>query len=270
MRSFVPLCIGRRCLSFIILVSFLIAGPGCAHAADHPFDLFSKDRNHAPAKPVMKKPAASATVPAKIKKPNFLQKKFALRGTAFIGEKKYAIIQEVGKNKTFSLRWQQGASTPFPVDPRYQLEEIFPRKVKIRYPLSAPCRQDDPAHNIHCLDGGKYAELTIVKMKNSPADNGKNSSLHKRKNVKTKTSNIIGSFPDTPPKKNKSKNPFLQFKPLSKEEKIQREKKLQNDAGYQKRKKQYQNFKPRRIKEEDIPPGMKLQRTPFGDVLIPE
>jgi len=42
-----------------------------------------------------------------------------------------------------------------------------------------------------------------------------------------------------------------------------------NEAETNKRRKAYQGFKKRVIKDEDVPPGMRVIRTPFGDRLVP-
>ncbi len=255
------------CTAF--LLSILSLHDFSRAAATQEIDLFSTERNHSAPKRSIKK-TSKPKLPKKSDKPAFVGKKFVLRGTALIGKKKIAVLQQVGKQEMFTLTVRPGASTPFPSDPRYQLEQIYPRKVRIRYPLASPCHQDDPAHNIHCVDDGKYAELTILRTVGPATKTAKPVAATGKPLKQEPKTNIIGHFPDTQAKKEGKENPFLTFKPLSKEEKAEQIKKMSKDPRYQKRKKQYKNFKPRRIKEEDVPPGMKLQRTPFGDVLIPD
>ncbi len=235
-------------------------------AAIEQFTLFSKDRAPKEKKPELT-PRKKVFKPETRKKTtNFIHRKYILRGTTILGKKEYAILQESGKPETFSVRLIPGRSTPLPEDPRYQLEDIEPRKVKLRYPLASPCKHDDPAKGIQCVENGKYALLSLVRM--APVnDKTKTTSPAPKKKA---LGNVIGSFPTSTKKTDvKKRNPFINPVPLTEEQKKKRLEKLHNDPAYQKRKEQYKNFKVRRIDKDDVPPGMKIQQTPFGDVLIP-
>ena len=239
-----------------------------------PFNLFSKNRSVGNDQPVRKLPPPPRKNPGKTKKPKFITKKFVLRGTTILGSHKYAMLQQVGKKKIFILRLQQGSATPFPSDPRYQLDEINPRSVKIRYPLASPCKQDDKALNIHCVDQGKYAQLTIVRQHTGGKQPKTYLSATDKERSKRKKTNIIGYFPKSSKKtdvrKDKGSNPFFHPVKLSKEEMKKRRAELLKDPEYRRRREQYKNFKPRRIPKEEVPPGMKVVKTPFGDMLVPE
>lgn len=263
----------------VLLLCILLPGQLHATGSDttgpSPFTLFSKDRQLTPAGNTKKTEVGKKTmVPAAPKKSKFIYKKYTLRGTTILGQTRYALLQQVGKPGIFSVRLGRGSATPFPDDPRYQLEKVEPGRVTIRYPLAVPCSQDDPAHGITCSKDQKKATLELVRLAAASGSDPKTGGDRKELAQKQQ-SNIIGSFPDavsSGEKKMPEKdiNPFLAGVKTSKEEQRRRLEKMRQDPDYQKRKTQYKNYKPRRIRKEDVPPGMKILQTPFGDILSPE
>ncbi|MCK5876370.1 MAG: hypothetical protein KAG43_01945 [Candidatus Marithrix sp.] len=217
------------------------------------FDLFNPERGNPPPKPIKNTSDSnklqipftaktSSIKPNRKEKPKKLlpQKDFALKGTSIIGNKRAAIL--IAPNKKEFIQYLKGNerteidSTKYLKSEKYQgyyLLEVNAREVQIEYPSNAPCRKDIEKNGVICTE--KSGGITIASL-----------SLKQRQALKA-------------PK------PVHKPKPL--DTKTERDKKRQN--ALEKRKKIYKNFKRKVIKDEDVPPGMRVVRTPFGDRLVP-
>ncbi len=217
------------------------------------FDLFNPDRGKPPPKPPSKPSgnyvtgssnklptpfkAKASIKPTITKRPKNLlpQKDFALKGTSIIGNKRAAILIAPNK-KEFIQYLKDNKRTE--IDAKYVKSEKYKsyyllnveaRSVQIEYPINAPCRKDKDKFGVKCIE--KSDGITIAAL-----------NLTQRKALKAPRRPIIK-------------------KPAEKNRK--RDKKLA------KRKEIYKNFKRKVIKDEDVPPGMRVVRTPFGDRLVP-
>ena len=170
------------------------------------------------------------------------QKDFELRGTSIIGSYRTAILK--GPNgKEFIQRLEEQQETPAGnVGTRitekmtgydYYLLDVVQREIKIEYPKESPCRDSNEEKGLKCEEDQKIAVLTLRSLKALPS--GK---LAKPKVAK-------------PPKTNTT---------------ARKKRHTERD----KRKQLYRNFKRRVIKDEEVPPGMRVVRTPFGDRLVPD
>ncbi|MDM8566094.1 hypothetical protein QUF74_10625 [Candidatus Halobeggiatoa sp. HSG11] len=231
-------------MKYIILVMILYASNVLA------FDLFNPDRG----KPPPPKPsdittnslgtkklqtpftAKTSVKPNRNKKPKKLlpQKDFSLKGTSIIGSKRAAILIAPDK-KEFIQYFKDNKRTPINLEKfkGYFLLKVEAREAEIEYPENAPCRKDREKAGVKCIE--KTNGLTIAAL-----------SLKQRKALKAPKPRTIPKPPVT---------------------KAERNKKREKDI--EKRKEIYKNFKRKVIKDEDVPPGMRVVRTPFGDRLVP-
>ncbi len=167
-----------------------------------------------------------------------------LYGTSRIGQR-YAVILHNQGGKAISVRWQPGQEINIPGHTGYKVRSVAYRLVEISYPDTNPCRKSDGGKGVECAPDGKSARVTMQRAKPSaPAPV-----------AQATTTNPPSVAPAPPPMPAQALTPE-QIQQKEEEEKKWRER--------------YQNFTPpTRIKDEDVPPGMKVVRTPFGDRLVP-
>ena len=244
---------------YVFISLFLLFAPQL-HIEAAEFDLFESDRGvekkaappPVPTNPFLQPPkkVEKPTPPPPPKpKPLKPQRDFLLRGTARLGEKFYAVLQAPdGKQITQRLKRGEKINLKDHGFPEYTLLWVGKREVKLAYPKDAPCQKSNEQKEVYCQENGKIALLKLKQMKALPP-----------------------SKPVTPPaetqKKNVSPNPFaaaMQQKQLSPEEKAKRE------EARKKREEIYSRFKRKVIKDDEVPPGMRVVRTPFGDRLVPD
>ncbi|MDM8568127.1 hypothetical protein QUF50_01155 [Thiotrichales bacterium HSG1] len=240
----------QKIITFFIILLFTISNVRA-------FDLFNPERGKPPPKPIepviptidssskkLETPftAKTSVKPIPKKKPRKLlpQKDFALKGTSIIGEKRAAILLAPNKKEFIQYlkdnRRTEIDSTKYLNSEKYRgyyLLKVNAREVQIEYPLDAPCQKDKEKNGVVCNKKGNG--VTVASL-----------SLKQRKALKA-------------PK------PPVTLKPAISKAEIDKKR----DEDLEKRKKIYKNFKRKVIKDEDVPPGMRVVRTPFGDRLVP-
>jgi len=243
--------------NFLKLFTFLITFAVANIANAEGFDLFNKDRNKPkipPAPKVEPKPPTTPVNPFQSlpkppsKKPAVRmlpQKDFVLKGVSQIGER-YIVFLEAPNTKVIKVDMEDKRRVSIKHGfPDYHLIRMTERKVKIDYPANAPCRRPNPQKSIKCTNGGKSATLGF----------------------------IVGN-PFISPKTAVSKNPPNKVNPflaaMNKNKQLSDKEKSKRDAALQKRRDLYKNFKRQVIKDEDVPDGMRVVRTPFGDRVVPD
>jgi len=208
------------------------------------FDLFDKDRGkppvvvqpppiRPPVQQIIPKPPPKPVVPPTPPPP---QRDFVLQGTARIGNKWLAVLQ-APDGKPIIQEWKSNEKNPIKDYPEYAVVKIEARKVVLAYPENSLCRASNVQKGIQCQENGKTAALK----------------LQWRDAIQ----------PPPPPKPVQPPQPVV-GRQLSPEE-IQR-----REEERKKRQELYKNFKRKVIKDEDVPPGMRVIRTPFGDRLVPD
>ena len=239
-------------LGYITLVLFF------SSRASYSFDLFDPDRGKPPPPtPKVTTPLSTANKKSppnpfvqarklppprpQLKKkepPPPPQRDFVLRGTSRIGDKRVVVLTGFD-NKEFIQRLENNQRTPIAGYPDYYLLSVEPREIRIEYPTESPCRQDNPQKGLKCnkADEGKTAILSLKQGK---------------------------ALPPPPPPKPQNTTQSARSSGLSKEEQAKKRKEER-----ERRQKLYKNFKRQVIKDEDVPPGMRVVRTPFGDRLVP-
>lgn len=210
------------------------------------FDLFNPDRGKPPEKaapPPRPNPfAAQKMQPKKPKppppKPQLLpQKDFMLRGTSRLGEQWSAVLQ-APNGKQFIQRIDPDQRTAIEGYPEYYLLQVDAREVQLQYPSNSPCRNSNAQKGILCSADQKTATLSLV---------------HRQAIRKPRKVNSAAK------RKNQQQGKLSAAEARKKREEAR-----------QKRRELYKNFKRRVIKDEDVPPGMRVVRTPFGDRLVPD
>ncbi len=229
------------------------------------FNLFDPERGRPPPAPpksqtppsnpfAPKIPPKPVTPPPPPQKQLQPQKDFVLRGTSIIGEKRIAILQ-APDGKQIIQYFEGNKKTPIVDHTNYFLIGLEAREVVIEYPEDAPCRQSR-AEQLQCSPDQKSAVLKLVAL---------DAIAPPTPPIAPIPAPIpppqVGNPPDGQPV---TLSPFGQPRELTPEEQQKREEERQKRAEL------YKNFQKRVINPEDVPPGMRLVRTPFGDRLVPE
>jgi hypothetical protein len=167
--------------------------------------------------------------PARPKKPP-PQKDFMIIGTSRIGDRR-AVVLKGPDNKEFIQYFENNQRTAIKGYPDYYLVSVEAREVKIEYSTEFPCSEDKQEKALTCEQSNNGKTFAVLKLKQRKA---------------------------LPPAK-QPKKPQLSAADKAKK----------RAEAQKKRKELYKNFKRKVIKDEDVPPGMRVVRTPFGDRLVP-
>ncbi len=241
-------------LSYCWLFIGLISAVNC-----YSFDLFDPERGKEkppePAKPApnlfnVQKKAEPEPPPPPPKGP---QKDFVLLGTSRIGNN-YSAVLQAPDGKTFVQRLVNNKETAIEGYPGYALLSVTTKNVKITYPEDAPCQVSKIPKGVNCTSGGKQARLDLMR-KDAIAAPPPPAPV-----AQQAAANGTDAQNDNPLAAMLSANQ----RELTPEEKQKREEELER------RREIYKNFKRQVIKDEDVPPGMRVVRTPFGDRLVPD
>lgn len=225
-----------------------------------PFDLFDSDRGMEKVIPIEPTPLLTPAPPLpKPPEPPKIQYDFELLGTSQIGSR-FTAIMRTPSNQKLIQSWYKDRPEPIRGYTDYTLARVDPRRVQISYPETAPCRQSKPQIGLSCHVNGRMATLTM-----------------KRGKPTAQQLQFDFNQIQTPPKTEadaakqaliteqvlQKLNQNQKVKPLTEAEK---EKRKRDEAH---RRELYKDFKRRVIKDEEVPPGQKVIRTPFGDRLVP-
>ncbi len=204
----------------------------------------------------LKPPIAVKTSRPKI---NIKSKEFVLQGISHIG-KQYRVILQAPNKKQIVVKWQEGTTSTIPEYKEYTLVMVKTKKVKLAYPGGGTCSKSKPEKGIECIEKGKYALLTLTQQKGHRP-------IQRNKVVNAKKSTDVSEAKKVVTKKS-IPNLFERMLHRNKEETPAQKKRRQ--AAEKRRKERYKKYQAKRIKAEDVPPGMKVVRTPFGDRLVPK
>ena len=167
---------------------------------------------------------------------------FTLIGTSRIGSEYTVIIRHRGGD-TLIVKAGPKSSTQIPGYSGYSILGVEPGSISIRYPENVSCVE---FHNqgVSCAGGGNIAALSLANGEPMPSDEVETSLVTARSNE---------LLPDEQPI-----NPFEALRAQ------------QNNRSADTRDVDNERFTPRRISLEDVPPGMRVVSTPFGDRLVEE
>ena len=167
---------------------------------------------------------------------------FTLIGTSRIGDSFSAILRH-RSGESILVRSQGGTSAAIEDHPGYSVLSVGSGKLSLRYPASIPCAED-VGQGVSCNAGLNIAELVL----------GKSSPLSR---IVPSTSVELQGSPTEPPTA-QSINPFEAITAAQADDNDS----AQVDGGRGDR------FVPKRISPEDVPSGMRVVATPFGDRLV--
>jgi hypothetical protein len=220
-------------------------------AVPRKFDLFNDDRGieKKPEPPPMTPPPIQQPIPTPPPIPPkkiMPQRDFILRGTSRFGEKYIAVLQSPTGAEFYQSWSAEEPNKPieFAGFGNYTLVKVEPRKVSIHYPDDAPCQNNNPMIGIKCEKDEKGASIAVLTLERRQA---------------------LAAPPPLPPPQ-PVQNPMAAVQPQPINSPMEAEQ--QQQPGQQLP--PSQPFKRRVIRDEDVPPGMRVVRTPFGDRLVPD
>ena len=167
---------------------------------------------------------------------------FTLLGTSRIGGSYSAILRH-RSGESILVRSQGDTATAIEGHAGYSVLSVGAGKLSLRYPVSVPCI-DDVLQGVRCAAGPNTAELALGT--SSPLSRPVPSATLEQQSGSTE-------FPTA-----QSINPF---------EAIIAAQEDGNDPA-QEDGSRAERFVPKRISPEDVPPGMRVVATPFGDRLV--
>jgi len=223
--------------SLWLLVSAALVGlwPTSALA----FDVFNQDRGKAPASPPVVQPPPPVVAPVQPVKPVVPpppQRDFILKGTMRIGNSYQAMLQSPD-GKDIAQRWETGKTQVLTNYSDYALLSVAARTVVLRYPENSPCTQHQETKGVLCSKDGKTATLSLKRDKATPPK-------------------IAPPVPVPP-------------LPVPPQVVAQPGEDPQQAAARLRAQQLFQGFQQNTIQPKDVPPGMRVVKTPFGDRLVP-
>ena len=163
---------------------------------------------------------------------------FSLMGTTRIGAKRSVLL--LHKSGTpISLEVNNGAGTPIPKYETYALIDSANGEVMVQYPASRPCRASE-AHGITCDAEANRAILALAAADPLPVL------------VTEEIPEMTAGASEPPP------NPFEAL----------RQRAANGQASDVVSAEDQRRFRPRRINADQVPDGMRVVSTPFGDRLV--
>lgn len=210
------------------------------------FRLFESIENNASARTrnqtraIRESRAAASSIP-----------EFSLVGTTRIGDEHRVILSHKGGD-TIVVKAGPNATTRITGYSDYSIVEVEPGKVSLNYPAGTPC-VDSPDRGVKCTGKNNIAELTLAK--------GTPLAPRQRQSAEPEPLPVEATSGATPPDAAPA-NPFAALRAAATEDGNVRAATI---AG---RNRSSARFSPRRIPPEDVPPGMRVVSTPFGDRLV--
>ena len=169
---------------------------------------------------------------------------FTLLGTSRIGGSYSAILRHRG-GESILVRSQGNSATAIEGHAGYSVLSVGAGKLSLRYPVSVPC-VEDVGQGVSCAAGPNTAELVLAT--SSPLS----------RPAPSNTPNQADSANSSEPPVALAVNPFEALSAAQ----VDDDNPAQNNGGRDNR------FAPRRISPEDVPSGMRVVSTPFGDRLV--
>ncbi|PCJ27758.1 MAG: hypothetical protein COA96_02590 [SAR86 cluster bacterium] len=179
---------------------------------------------------------------------------FTLIGTSRIGGKYSATIQH-RSGETLIVRADPGAFTAIPEHFGYSIVNIGAGEVSIRYPASSACIAFSE-QGVECNEAGNTAELALT-----TAEPLASTAFRPGSDLQVDEGQTIDPDAALDEQVPVAANPFEALRAQRDQRGVANPAASNgNTAGGR--------FTPRRISDEDVPPGMRRVRTPFGDRLV--
>lgn len=176
---------------------------------------------------------------------------FTLLGTSRIGNK-YSVIVRHRNGETIVVQADPDSSTEIPEHSGYSIVNMAAASVSIRYPGGSPCVAFSD-RGISCNQAGDTAELALTTAEPLAAR-----VLSQNTPVQSAVRQPGSGTPETDEQGNPA-NPFAALR--ASQDRATGSNPTDANGGNSR-------FTPRRINPEDVPPGMRVVSTPFGDRLV--
>ena len=173
---------------------------------------------------------------------------FTLLGTSRIGDSYSAILRHKS-GESILVRSQANTATAIEDHAGYSVLDVGPGKLSLRYPASVPC-EEDVEQGVSCAVSSNTAELVLAT--STPLSRPALSATLERQSEQTDSAN------SSEPPVALVANPFEALRAAQ----VDGDNPAQNNDGADNR------FSPRRISPDDVPSGMRVVSTPFGDRLV--
>jgi hypothetical protein len=169
---------------------------------------------------------------------------FTLLGTSRIGDSYSAILRHKS-GESILVRSQANTATAIEDHAGYSVLGVGPGKLSLRYPASVPC-EEDVEQGVSCAVSSNTAELVLA------------TSTPLSRPALERQSRQTDSANSSKPPVALVANPFEALRAAQ----VDGDNPAQNNDGADNR------FSPRRISPDDVPSGMRVVSTPFGDRLV--
>ncbi|HIF87902.1 MAG TPA: hypothetical protein EYQ30_13945 [Gammaproteobacteria bacterium] len=176
---------------------------------------------------------------------------FTLVGTSRIGDSYRVILAHRG-GESVVIRARPDATTRINGYSQYAIVNIAAGRVSLNFPDSAPCVEFEDL-GVSCDAATNIAELTLTNA--APLAPSQRVQSQQRQQAQ-QTAASGETAPDQAPP-----NPFAALSAAAAEN-------AANNPGATDGSDDSNRFRPRRIPPEDVPPGMRVVSTPFGDRLV--
>ncbi|MES2626941.1 MAG: hypothetical protein V4628_16765 [Pseudomonadota bacterium] len=193
---------------------------------------------------------------------------FTLRGTSRFGDEFTTTL--INRNgEAIKVKWHEGENTPVPGFDGFSVVAISAKSVSLSHPAFDSCVASDVS-GVSCTDNN----LAVLSMANGMplASNGTPPDL--AQDPQAFGDQAGGAFGVEPAMVQNAEGQQVFINPFSGEAEVvaqpSPEEQTARAERQQRRAERLNQFEAVRIDPADVPPGMRLVRTPFGDRIVPE
>ncbi len=184
---------------------------------------------------------------------------FILRSTSRFGSTYKALLQAKNGDEV-PIVWRQGSSVAIDGYRAYKVLNIGSKTVSIRLPEGKTCEEDE-ANGVKCTLENTVATLYLANAKPIAAK-------AKAMSLADANSNSTNNRDGNKSQKEQEFNPFANAI-IKQQPKLSAERKAILAANRKKNAEAFRDFKIKKISEDEVPEGMRVVVTPFGDRLVP-
>lgn len=193
-------------------------------------------------------PTANPTRPGRESRVTASKPEFTLEGVSRIGDL-YSVILEHRDGEKIVVRLETGNPTEIPKHEEYRIATVEAGSITLIYPADSPCIEF-PESGVQCTDNVNIAELTLPTLPAVKANNQQSRAL------------AAAAQAEVPETAEDVSNPFEILRARAQNENNSDPGNNPDEADRGAR------FTPRRIDPSEVPPGMRVVSTPFGDRLV--
>ncbi len=189
---------------------------------------------------------------------------FTLRSSSRFGDEYHSVLLDAAGN-AIDVRWRSGQTVALPQHPGYAVVGVSGSELTLQQPDGVPCIPAEAA-GVRCLDTGTalLSLATLSPLPGAVASDADAAAVMGPQPVTTAEGDIVSTDANG---NAVFINPFSGA--VMPPEELTPEQAQARAERAQARAQRLQQFQPERIPEDQVPPGMRLVRTPFGDRLVP-